>query len=48
MLKQRLTGLMAIALGIASIAITGDGTLSVLLFIVGGGALFGKKLPGFE
>ena len=47
MLKQRFMGIAAIALGALLIALTKDGTLSVLLFIIGG-ALFWKKMPGFE
>lgn len=43
MLKQKLTGIAAVLCGIGMIAATGDGTLSVFLFVVGFGAIFSRE-----
>ena len=43
MLKQKLIGIAAVLFGVGMIAVTGDGTLSVFLFVVGFGAIFSRE-----
>lgn len=43
MLKQRLTGLAAVLLGVGITAITGDGTVSLILLTIGLGGIFCRQ-----
>lgn len=43
MLKQKLYGIAAIALGVLAATITGDSTASVLMYIIGISAIFSRE-----